>query len=183
MIAWTTCWTTSKQRRRSVGTLKLVAEPGKHDIVTSREFNAPRDLVFKAFTDPTLLPKWWGPTRMTTTIDQMEVRMGGIWRYVLRDLAGNESGFHGVYHEVLASKRLVFTFEWEGMPGHVLLETVTFAAHDGKTLVTDSSIFQSVADRDGMLRSGMEEGTNESYDRLDDLLANVSWALPESGER
>ncbi len=155
-----------------MATLKLVAEPGKHDIVTSREFNAPRDLVFKAFTDPTLLPKWWGPTRMTTTIDQMEVRMGGIWRHVLRDLEGLESAFHGVYHEILAPERLVFTFEWEGRPGHVLLETVTFAAQDGKTLVTDSSIFQSVADRDGMLSSGMEEGTKDSYDRLDALLAN-----------
>jgi uncharacterized protein YndB with AHSA1/START domain len=108
--------------------LKLVVEPGKHEIVTSREFHAPRDLVFKAFTDPTLIPKWWGPSRMTTTVDQMEVRMGGIWRYVLRDLEGLESAFHGVYHEILALERLVFTFEWEGMPGHVLLETVTFAA-------------------------------------------------------
>lgn len=155
-----------------MATLKLVAEPGKHDIVTAREFRAPRDLVFKAFTDPTLIPKWWGPTRMTTTVDQMEVRMGGIWRYVLRDLEGLESAFHGVYHEILAPERLVFTFEWEGMPGHVLLETVTFAAQDGQTLVTDSSIFQSVADRDGMLSSGMEEGTKASYARLDDLLAN-----------
>ena len=156
-----------------MGKLKLAAEPGKHDIVMSREFAAPRELVFKAFTDATLIPKWWGPTRITTTVDKMDVRMGGIWRYVHRDAEGNENGFRGVYHEIVSPERLVFTFEWEGLPGHVLLETVTFTERDGKTIVTDSSVFQSVEDRDGMLQSGMEQGAAESWDRLEKLLPGL----------
>lgn len=153
--------------------LKLVAEPGKHNIVMSREFNAPRELVFKAFTDAALIPKWWGPARLTTTVDKMDVRMGGIWRYVQRDTDGNEFGFHGVYHDVAAPERLVFTFEWEGLPGHVLLETVTLAERDGKTTITDSLVFQSVEDRDGMLQSGMEQGAAESWERLEALLPEM----------
>jgi uncharacterized protein YndB with AHSA1/START domain len=151
--------------------LNLVAEPGTHEIVVTRAFNAPRELVFQTFVDPTLIPQWWGPTRLTTTVDQMDLRMGGVWRYIQRDQDGNETAFRGVYHEMLVPERLVFTFEWEGMPGHILLETATFTERDGKTILTDSSVFQSVADRDGMLNSGMEEGTNESYQRLDTLLA------------
>lgn len=151
--------------------LNLVAEPETHEIVVTRAFNAPRELVFQTFVDPTLIPQWWGPTRLTTTVDQMDLRMGGVWRYIQRDTAGNETAFRGVYHEILAPERLVFTFEWEGMPGHILLETATFTERDGKTILTDSSVFQSVADRDGMLHSGMEEGVNESYQRLATLLA------------
>jgi uncharacterized protein YndB with AHSA1/START domain len=150
--------------------LKVVAQPGKHDIVMTREFDAPRELVFKAFTDPALIPKWWGPKDTTTTVDKMEVRMGGIWRYVQHDAQGNDNGFRGVYHEISAPERIVFTFEWEGLPGHILLETVSFAERDGKTIVTDSSIFQSVEDRDGMVQAGMEDGAADSWDRLEALL-------------
>lgn len=153
--------------------LKVVAEPGKHDIVMTREFDAPRELVFKAFTDPTLIPKWWGPKDYTTTVDKMDVRMGGIWRYVQHDAQGNDNGFRGVYHEIVPPERLVFTFEWEGLPGHILLETVTFAERDGKTIVTDSSVFQSVEDRDGMVQAGMEHGAAESWDRFETLLPQM----------
>jgi uncharacterized protein YndB with AHSA1/START domain len=153
--------------------LNLVAEPGKHEIRMSRDFNAPRELVFKAMTDPALIPRWWGPKNLTTVVDKMDVRMGGIWRYVQRDTDGNEYGFRGVYHDVVAPERLVYTFEWEGMPGHILLETVTFEERNGKTTVTDSSVFQTVEDRDGMLQSGMEGGAEESWDRIDDLLKTM----------
>lgn len=153
-----------------MGKLNVVAEPGKHDILMSREFNAPRELVFKALTDPALVPQWWGPKSLTTVVDQMDVRMGGVWRYVQQDADGNEYAFRGVYHEVNSPERLVFTFEWEGMPGHILLETVTLAEQDGKTLMTDSTVFQTVADRDGMIQSGMEGGAEESWDRLEALL-------------
>jgi uncharacterized protein YndB with AHSA1/START domain len=139
----------------------------------SRDFNAPRELVFKAMTDPALIPRWWGPKNLTTVVDKMDVRMGGIWRYVQHDTDGNEYGFRGVYHEVVSPERLVYTFEWEGMPGHILLETVTFEEHNGKTTVTDSSVFQTVEDRDGMLQSGMEGGAEESWDRIDDLLKTI----------
>jgi uncharacterized protein YndB with AHSA1/START domain len=90
-----------------------------------------------------------------------------------RGPAGSEDAFHGVYHDAVAPERIVYTFEYEGMPGHVLLETITFEEQDGRTLMTDSSVFQSVADRDGMLQSGMESGAAESMDRLDEYLAKV----------
>src|SRR5688572_29201635 len=117
LIAWIPFSTNYRKRRRSMAKLELAAKPGQHDIVMSRQFAAPRELVFKAFTDAALIPKWWGPSSVTTTVDQMDVRMGGIWRYVQRDAEGNEYGFHGVYHEVVRPERLVFTFEWEGLPG------------------------------------------------------------------
>jgi uncharacterized protein YndB with AHSA1/START domain len=152
--------------------LNVVAEPGKHDILITREFNAPRDRVFNALCDPKLIPQWWGPKDTTTVVDQMEVRKGGIWRYVQRDQRGNEYAFNGVYHEV-TPYRMVYTFEFEGMPGHVLMETVTLEEHDGKTRLIDLSVFQSVADRDGMIQAGMESGATDSWDRLDDLLKRM----------
>lgn len=152
----------------------LIAEPGTHEITMTRVFDAPRDLLFKVMTDPTYIPQWWGPKDSTTLVDAMEVRAGGVWRYIQRDQQGNEFAFHGVYHSVSAPERIVDTFEFEGMPGHVILETMTLEAQaDGKTSLTVSSVFQSVADRDGMLSSGMEGGANDSYDRLEELLASM----------
>ncbi len=150
--------------------LNVIAKPGKQEIIMTREFSAPRDLVFKTMSDPALIPQWWGPHGLTTEVDQMDVRMGGIWRYVQRDTEGNEYAFRGVYHEIRAPERMVYTFEWEGLPGHILLETVTLQEQDGKTLVTDASVFQSLEDRDGMVQSGMEEGAADTWDRLEALL-------------
>ncbi len=151
----------------------LTAEPGQQEIRITRLIDAPRDLVFKTITDPALIPQWWGPHRLTTTVDQMDLRPGGIWRYINSGADGTAHGFHGVYHAIEAPERLVYTFEYEGMPGHVLLETVTFEEVAGKTRMTDSSVFQTVADRDGMLASGMEEGASESMDRFAALLAQA----------
>jgi uncharacterized protein YndB with AHSA1/START domain len=152
----------------------LIAEPGKQEIIMARVFDAPRELVFKTVTDPKLIPQWWGLRNHTTIVDKMDVQAGGLWRYVQRDQQGNEFAFHGVYHSITAPERVVDTFEFEGMPDHVILETMTLEAQaDGTTKVTVASVFQSVADRDGMLSSGMEEGANESYDRLAELLANM----------
>ncbi|HKF18474.1 MAG TPA: SRPBCC family protein [Candidatus Dormibacteraeota bacterium] len=146
-------------------------EPGKQEIVMTRTFDAPRDLVFKTMTDPHLIPQWWGPRYLTTTVDEMDLRPGGRWRYVQRDPQGNEHAFHGVYHDIAAPERLVLTFEYEGVPGHVMLDTVTLEELDGKTRLTDQSVFQSVADRDGMVQSGMGSGATEMMDRLEELLA------------
>lgn len=155
----------------------LIAEPGTHEIIMSRVFNAPRELIFKVITDPALVPQWWGPRNLTTTVDKMDVRAGGIWRYIQRDQHGNEFAFHGVYHSITAPERVIDTFEFEGMPNHVILETMILEAQaDSTTKVTVSSVFQSIADRDGMLSSGMAEGANESYDRLEELLANLGQA-------
>lgn len=151
----------------------VIAEPGTQQITVTRILDAPRELVFKAYTDPELMPQWLGPRYLTMTIDHMEVRQGGAWRYTHRDPKGNEYGFHGVYHDVVSPERIVGTFEFEGMPGHVSLDTGTFEEQDGKTKLTLTSVFQSVADRDGMLQSGMEGGMIESLDRLEELLAKA----------
>ncbi len=151
----------------------LVAEPGRQEIVLRRVLDAPRELVFKTMTDPSLIPNWWGPKGLTTVVEKMDVRPGGAWRFVQRDPDGNEFAFNGVYHEVLPPERLVYTFEFEGVPGHVLLETVTFEELDGKTRLTDRSVFQTVEDRDAMVQSGMESGAKEAMDRLAELLARA----------
>jgi uncharacterized protein YndB with AHSA1/START domain len=151
--------------------LKVVADPGTQEIVITRSFDAPRELVFKAFTEPDAVRRWWGLANSDTVVDQLEARPGGRWRFVERDGEGNEDAFHGVYHDLQAPERIVYTFEYEGMPGHVLLETIVLEDQDGKTLMTDTSVFQSVSDRDGMLQSGMETGAAESFARLDDYLA------------
>lgn len=152
----------------------LIAEAGSHEIVMSRVFDAPRELIFKVMTDPKHVSQWWGPRQYTTTVDEMDVKAGGRWRFVQRGADGNEFAFHGVYHSITAPECIIDTFEFEGMPGHVLMETLRLEAlADGKTKLTVSSVFQSVADRDGMLSSGMESGSNESYDRLEELLASL----------
>ena len=158
--------------------LNVIADPGKQEITMTRLFDAPRQLVFKTFTDPKLIPQWWGPRIMKTTVDKMDVRFGGIWRYVQRMPDGTEYAFRGVYHEILPPERLVYTFEFEGMPGHVMMETVMFEEHNGKTKMIDSAVFQSVEDRDDMLNSGMERGATETMDRFAALLAGLGKKVP-----
>jgi uncharacterized protein YndB with AHSA1/START domain len=155
---------------------KITATPGKQEIVITREFDAPRELVFKAFTDPKLYIQWLGPRELTMILEKFEPRNGGSWRYIHKDKDGNEYAFHGVNHEVTAPERIIGTFEFEGLPekGHVILETARFEVLPGdRTKLTSQSVFQSVADRDGMLQSGMERGVNDSYQRLDELLAKM----------
>ena len=152
---------------------RIIAEPGKQEVIITRVFDAPRNHVFRAYTDPKLIPQWWGPERYTTVIDKMDVRPGGLWRFVQHDAEGNKYAFHGVYHEVLSPERIVDTFEFEGMPGHVSLETATFEAIGDKTKVTARSVFQTVEDRDGMVGSGMEKGVLDTMDRLAELLVTL----------
>lgn len=153
--------------------LNIVAEPGKHDISMSRDFDAPREVIFKVITDPELVPQWWGPERYTTTVDRMEVKHGGTWRYVQRGSDGDEHAFRGVYHEVASPERLVYTFEYEGMPGHIALESIRLEPIDGGTRVVFHDVFQSIEDRDGMYESGAEEGSRATMDRLEALLQKV----------
>jgi uncharacterized protein YndB with AHSA1/START domain len=152
---------------------KILAEPGKQEVIITREFDAPRKLVFKVYTDPNLIPQWWGPRRFTTVIDKMDVKQGGLWRFVQRSTAGNEYAFHGVIHEITSPERVVSTFEFEGMPGHISLDTVTLEESGGKTKFTTRSVFQTIEDRDGMIKSGMEEGVFETMDRLAELLEKL----------
>jgi uncharacterized protein YndB with AHSA1/START domain len=152
--------------------LTVTAEPGTQELTLTRVFDAPIDLVFKAHTDPKQIPLWWGPRQYETMVEKMEARSGGEWRFLNRSADGNEYWFHGVYHDIVPSERIVQTFEFEGTPGHVCLETATFEDLGGRTKLTTSSVFQSVEDRDGMVQSGMEQGAGEGFDRLDELLAS-----------
>ncbi|HLA15435.1 MAG TPA: SRPBCC family protein [Candidatus Limnocylindrales bacterium] len=157
-----------------MGTTKITAEPGSLLVAMEREFDAPRDLVFKAHMDPELLVQWLGPRRLTMTVDRYDVRDGGTWRYIHRDTDGTEHGFHGVFHGQPTPDTAVQTFEYEGYPGHVSLDTAVFEDRGDKTLVRINTVFQSVEDRDGMIASGMESGMNEGYERLDELLARLT---------
>jgi uncharacterized protein YndB with AHSA1/START domain len=149
-----------------------VSTPTEREIKIERVFDAPRDRVFAAFTDPALIPEWWGPRGTTTTVDTMDVRAGGSWRFVIRDADGSEQGFRGTYREVTSPERIVQTWEWEGMPGHVSVETATFEDLGERTKVTSVALYHTTEERDGMLGSGMERGMNETYARLDELLAS-----------
>ena len=151
----------------------ITAEPGKQEMFITREFDAPRELVFKVMTDPELLAQWWGPRYLATIVEKMDVRPGGQWRYVQRDAEGHEYAFHGVYHEVLAHERIIDTFEFEGLPetGHVTMETMRLEElPGGRTRLVTQSVYQSVIDRHAVLQSGMESGVNETYERLSELL-------------
>ena len=138
-------------------------------VALSRVFDAPREVVYQVYTDPKLVPQWWGPRGLTTTVDRMDVRPGGTWRYVQRDENG-EYAFNGEYREVTPPERLVYTFEYEGMPGHIILETVLFEDLGERTRVTAIDNFESLEDLRGMVESGMEQGATESYDRFAELL-------------
>ena len=153
--------------------INITAEPGKQVIIIRHIFDAPRELVWKAMTDPDLIPRWWGPKMLATIVDQLDLRRGGIWRFIQRGPEGDDYVFHGVYHDIVPPERVVQTFEFEGMPGHVSLQTTIFDEHDGRTEATQTSVFQSIEDRDGMLNSGMEKGATESHDRLAELLKEI----------
>ena len=154
-----------------MGETEIIIEPGKQDIVFKRTFDAPRDVVFKALTDPAVIPNWWGPRKYETIVDEMEPRAGGRWRFINRGPEG-EFGFHGVYHEV-TPERVVQTTEFEGFPGSVGLETATLEEQDGKTLMVAVSLAPSVEARDAIVASGMESGARETYDRLDEVVQGM----------
>jgi uncharacterized protein YndB with AHSA1/START domain len=154
----------------------VTVEPGKQELFITHEVDAPRELVFKAFTDPEIYVKWIGPRDLETRITKFEPVAGGSWRYIQKDMDGNEFTFHGVNHEIRSPDRIIGTFEFDGLPesGHVILQTVRFEELPGnRTKIIEQSVFQSVEDRDGMIMTGMEQGVNESYQRLDEILAEI----------
>src|SRR5438270_861683 len=150
-----------------------VTLPSDTEILITREFDGPRELVFKAMTDPDLIPRWWGPRGHTTRVDKMDVRPGGAWRFISGTSAADETAFRGEYREIKAPERIVQTFEWEPMAGHVSVETATFTERDGHTVLTIRTAFTSREDRDGMIQSGMEKGLAETHDRFAELLAEL----------
>lgn len=152
---------------------EIIVEPGRQDVVITRVFDAPREVVFQACTDPDLVPSWWGPRGVATKVDRMTPEPGGSWRFVHRDDDGNEYGFHGVYHDVVTPERIVQTFEFEGAPGYVALETLTLEEVDGKTRYVGRAVHQSVEARDAAVQAGMEAGAKETIERLAEAVARL----------
>lgn len=142
-------------------------------IVTSRVFQAPRELVWEACTRPEHMSRWWGPREYTNDVLELDVRVGGAWRIDQKAADGQVFHFFGVFRELVEPEKLVLTFNFEGNPGDEMVETHTFESVEGGTRLTTVSRFASVADRNGMRDSGMEGGARESYERLDELLADL----------
>lgn len=152
---------------------RIDAPAGVPFIDITREFDAPRELVFRAYSEPDLVVQWLGPRKYTMDLQAWEPRDGGVWRYTHSDDQGNVYGFHGVFHGEQTPDGMLQTFEFDGWPGHVSLEQMTFEEKDGKTVVHNHSVYQTVEARDAMIESGMEEGMNDGFDRLDELLAKL----------
>ena len=149
----------------------ITADPAAPTVVITREFDAPRENVFRAHVEPDLVKRWLGPRDLTMEIDTYDARTGGAYRYTHRDKDG-EYVFFGSFHEVRPSERIVQTFTYEGFPDSVTLETMTFIdLGNGRTRLEGLSLFESIEARDGMVASGMEIGVNEGHEKLDELLA------------
>lgn len=155
---------------------QIIAEPAVPQVIVTREFAAPRELLFRAYVDPDLLVQWAGPLGLTMTIDHFDLRHGGTWRYVSSDAHGNEYSFHGVFHGTPSLDGIVETVEFDGMPGHVCMDTVTFTERGNTTVLTQNTVFQTVADRDEALQSNFADGINVSMKRLEQLLARLDRA-------
>ena len=153
-------------------TLSLTT-PSDTEIVMTRTFDAPRELVFEAMTNPEHMKEWWGPRGHTMPVCEIDLRPGGKYRFVNKDADGNEYAFRGEYREIVPPEKIVWTFEFEGAPGNVSVDTMTLTEENGKTTIMGTSVFDSVEQRDGMLESGMETGAAETYDRLAELLEKL----------
>jgi uncharacterized protein YndB with AHSA1/START domain len=153
---------------------RIIAAPGVPFVTFEREFAAPPELLFRAWTEPELLAQWMGPRRLTMRVDTWEVRDGGRWRYASVDTDGTEYGFRGVFHGTPSLDGITQTFEFEGAPGHVSLDRLTFEGHDGGTLVRGHTVHQSVEARDAMIEAGMEGGVEEGFGRLEELLERLA---------
>jgi uncharacterized protein YndB with AHSA1/START domain len=149
----------------------IAADPALPTIVITREFDAPPERVFRAYTDPALVVQWLGPRRLTMRIDTYDARTGGSYRYQHVDTDGTEYGFFGAFHEVRPNERIVQTFTWEGEPDGVSLDRAVFEDLGGRTRVTTTSVVDSMEARNAILASGMATGVTEGYERLDELLA------------
>jgi len=149
-----------------------ITTPSDREIRIERVFEAPRERVWRAMTDPKLVAQWWGRGNKVV-VERMELERGGHWRFVEHGPDGVH-GFEGRYREVAPPERIVSTFEWDGMPGYVAVNTMTLEElGGGRTKLVSTSLFHTPEERDGMLQSGMEIGVNESYAALDRVLARL----------
>jgi uncharacterized protein YndB with AHSA1/START domain len=158
------------------GTLQ-VTTPSDQEIVLTRVFDAPRDLVFEAWTNPEHVRHWWGLRSSNIVVCEADVRPGGTWRYVTRESEGQEVPFTGVYREITPPERLVYTEMYDVEPfnsGDPAVNTVTFTEEGGRTLVTVVTVYPTKEVRDFVLGTGMEQGAAESYDRLAEHLETLA---------
>jgi uncharacterized protein YndB with AHSA1/START domain len=152
-----------------------VTLPTDEQILVAREFNAPRHLVYKAWTTPELVKRWWPGHRGEVKIAEIDLRVGGTWRFVMVTHDGNEVGFHGEYREIVPNERIVSTEVYEGMPeeGEPAVNTVTFTEVDGRTILTLLTQVASKEIRDMIVSSGMEVGMQEQLDILEQIAISL----------
>lgn len=154
--------------------LTVTAPDGLPFVEFERDLDAPVATVFRAYKEPDLVKQWLGPDGYEINIERYDFNPGGQWRYVHRSPEGEEYGFHGVFHAVRENEMAIQTFEFEGFPDVVSLDSITFEdLGDGRTRIHGHSVFPSLEARDGMVASGMETGMAEGYDRLDKVLATL----------
>jgi uncharacterized protein YndB with AHSA1/START domain len=147
-----------------------VTLPTDEQILITREFDAPRRLVYRAWTTPELVRRWWSGRRGAMTVADIDLRVGGSWRYVMVAEGGHEVAFHGEYRELVPDERIVTTEVFEGMPGEGVLDVVTFREADGRTTLELLVECGSRATRDVIMQTGMEAGMQEQMDRLEQLV-------------
>ena len=159
--------------KQAIAGTTIMTTPGDREIRTERIFNAPRERVWRAMTDPALVAQWWGRGNKLV-VERLEVERGGHWRFVEHSDHGAH-GFEGRFREVVPLERMSQTFEWDGMPGYPAVQTLTLEdLGDGRTRVVGTTMFFTPEERDGMVHSGMEGGMNESYAALDRVLAAMA---------
>jgi uncharacterized protein YndB with AHSA1/START domain len=153
--------------------------PTDEQILITREFDAPRELVYRAWTTPELVERWWHAKRGKVTLVEIDLRVGGKWRYVMVAADGTEVGFHGEYREIVPSERIVSTETYEGLPEGVseeegtTLNTATFSESDGRTLVTLLVQAPNKTSRDAIIDSGMEAGLQDALDLLEEVALSL----------
>jgi uncharacterized protein YndB with AHSA1/START domain len=153
--------------------LEVIADPDRPTIVTRRVFDAPRALVFEAWTRPEHLKRWLGPKDRELVICEIDLRVGGTWRWVFGANARPEASFHGEYREIVRPERIVTTFIYDPFPDEVAIDTLTLEERDGRTTATSLSVHPTIQSRDAHLAAGMEAGVREGYAALDDVLAEL----------
>jgi uncharacterized protein YndB with AHSA1/START domain len=152
----------------------VVTLPSDTQILITREFDAPRHLVYRAYTTPELIRRWWAGERGEVTSAEVDLRPGGTWRYVMIANGGFEVAFHGQYQEVVPNERIVTTDVFEGMPDAAALDTATFGEKDGRTTLSILVEHSSQANRDAHINSGMEGGMQESMDKLEQVARSLA---------
>jgi uncharacterized protein YndB with AHSA1/START domain len=150
-----------------------VSLPTDEQILIRREFDAPRHLVYRAWTTPELVERWWAGQRGKVTSVEIDLRLGGRWRYVMVASEGFEVAFHGEYREIVPDERIVSTEVFEGMPDGEALDEINFTEVDGRTTVTILVQHASKADRDAHIESGMEDGMQEAMDLLEQVAISL----------